>query len=43
MEEDEEILRGVMSQSEPDLSCSIKHRASDISLNEAPLSPLHGC
>lgn len=41
MEEDEEILRGAMSQSELDLSCSIKCAASDISLTEALLSPLH--
>ncbi len=41
MEEDEEILGGAMSQSELDLSCSIKCAVSDISLTEALLSPLH--
>lgn len=41
MEEDEEILRGAMSQSEPDLSCSIKWAALDISSTESLLSPLH--
>lgn len=41
MEEDEEILRGTMSQTEPNLSCSIKCAALDISLTEALLSPLH--
>lgn len=40
MEEDKEILQGAMSQSETDLSCSIKCAASDISLTEALLSPL---
>lgn len=40
-EEDEEILQGAMSQSETDLSCSVKCAASDISLTEALLSPLH--
>lgn len=39
MEEDEEILRGPMSQSELDLSRFIKCAASDISLTEAILSP----
>lgn len=41
MKEDEEILQRAMSQSELDLSWSIKCVASDISLTEAPLSTLH--
>lgn len=41
MEEDKEILQGAMSQSELDLSCSIKCAASDISSAQAPLSALH--
>lgn len=41
MEEEEKILRGALSQSELDLSCSIKCAASDISLSDGLLSPLH--